>query len=423
MKLGARRLAVWVASAACWSCAGSDPHAGAAGSETGDDPPATTLQELRIGVVPRTGETWLPVFAVDDDAAELRLTATTPLSLALGEAYPSTFTVQLDEIYLGTCGMLAGSFAIETLTAAPGVQMTRRDDASFVVEIADEAIGDARVQGALHFDDPTGCDELLGAASVPFELQVPTRVARPAGVSVGPPAGCADASTLRIESGARFPRGYSELVPYPVDAAGEELYPSNATQMRSVEVVVRAASSTTIGLDVEADGLASLFVSGPPGDVTIAWEDQELLTFEMVATETIDAMELGFALLGFGGGGLALESGGSYGEQGFARTSSSIGVTVEGLLVDGDPVCTLPRPDAFELISHTPEICPAFAELGHGDYPYDGAPVPVSADMLRSGECRLDVLAPGFDGGNGLDAELTVAIDNTESLISIGERR
>ncbi|MBC8070358.1 MAG: hypothetical protein IAG13_18645 [Deltaproteobacteria bacterium] len=301
------------------------------------------------------------------------------------------------------------------MTSVPGIAAAQGEGDSFVVQTTDEAQGELRVQGILHRDDPEACEELQGA-SVAFDLRVPVRVIRPTGASVRLPESCADADALRIQSGARFDPLASEMVAAPLDADGVEFYPSNASQLRAVEVVVRAASTTTLALDVEADGLSSLRASGPPDDVTITWEDDQLLQFEMVDAAAIEAIDLRFALLGYGGGDVELESGGSYGELGWSRVSSSIGVAVERLVVDGATLCTSPRPQDFELVSHTAGTCPAYDAFGHGDYFYGAAVLPLSADMLVSGECRIEVRAAGFDGGDGLASELAVVVDNAESL-------
>ena len=74
----------------------------------------------------------------------------------------------------------------------------------------------------------------------------------------------------------------------------------------------------------------------------------------------------------------------------------------------------------------TPQTCITYAELGHGVGPYGESfgdpPVPVSAEVVASGTCTLQLDAPEYAGGDGFSTALSVEILNAEQLAHLEGR-
>jgi hypothetical protein len=228
---------------------------------------------------------------------------------------------------------------------------------------------------------------------------------------------CAESDRVRMESDAHLD---PELSVQLVDAAGETFAPDNAGYRHPATLTLRTGADASLHLHDPELGLAALVVSGAAGPVQLFAFDALQDTIDHVAPEDIEVGDVHFALLALAGTPTPLHSGEVYGDNGWARTSRSIGVAVSGLFVDGQPVCTLPREGGFTLASSTPQHCVTYEAIGHGNGPYGGGPfdppLPVSADVIASGACTLRLEGPDY----GLAEDLAVEILNAESLIDLG---
>jgi hypothetical protein len=122
-------------------------------------------------------------------------------------------------------------------------------------------------------------------------------------------------------------------------------------------------------------------------------------------------------LLGAAGVPTQLASGQVYPKKGWGRTSATIGVESLGLEVGGEPVCTRPRADGFELTSVTPDTCTAYAALGPDNNVSEDSAIPVSADVIASGKCTLRLVGAEYSGGQGFASELSVELRKVEDLL------
>jgi hypothetical protein len=366
---------------------------------------------LRIEMRPVTAIAWSGVFEADP---ELGVRASEVVTFAWGGDYPRALEISMDEEW-ATCGSLDGTFTldeVESQDEALEVELT--GPASFRLAPTAEGEFDAIVRGTFVANpDVASC----AGASVPIELHVSVPVRRPVGVLIAPPSECSESVAFRVETGGRLaPDLYLQLV----DADGTAFQPRNAVSTHPATLDVVTGEDAELSLHTPDDGFAALVVAGEPGPVSVVAFDEEQQVIEHVAPADIDVVGVRFSLLGFAGNPTPLESGGTYGESGWARTTSSIGISSSGLTVDGERICTMPRADGFVLESSTPQTCTTYAELGHGVGPlgesvFDLA-VPLSAEVMASGTCVLQLDGPDYSGGDGFSAELSVDIMNAESL-------
>jgi hypothetical protein len=385
-------------------------------------PPAFVDGELVIEIETRNETSVMPIIGPTlGDGGDDRIVFESPLTLAFGAAYPGPFQVALGDAF-AKC-QLPIAWEIESLAADPALHATAIDGRTF--EVAPEVEGEFPILlgGRATYDADDGCAPEGADGDAPFEITVPVFVRRPANVRVEPPDACRESERHYLESGARLSTdGWSPLRVTLLDADGEPFYPANASPDRPITLTVRADEDTSLGLHDEAQGLAALVARGNPTAVTVESELGPAFDFELIDAGMIDAMELRFYLMGFGGGGIPdLVSGQTYGPA-FARTSSSIDVRALGLYAGGNRLCTAPSPLSFELSTSTPDSCAVFEGPGHGDA-YGGDQIGVSADVIASGSCELTVEAPAFADGSGLSQELSVTFVGAEGLISPGEGR
>jgi hypothetical protein len=370
--------------------------------------------ELRIDMRPVDAMRWYALFEVEDPQ---RLRSADSFPLAWGDDYPRTLDVTLDEAW-SPCGSLDGTFTLDSVvTQDDGLDVVVTAADAFRLAPALEGDFSAVVRGTFAADSGEEC---VGAGA-DVELTLTVSVRRPVGIAIDPPQTCDESDRFRVESDAHLaPSAYVHLV----DAEGAVFDPRNAAATHPATLTLEADEDTALALHTPDEGFAALVVSGAPGPISVSAFDEEQAILDHVAPAAITVVGAQFQLLGFGGGPTLLSSGQVYGEQGWSRTSASIGVATAGLEVDGEQICTLPRAEGFVLASSTPQTCTAYAELGHGDGPF-GAPnavVPVSGEVIASGICTLRLDGPEYSGGAGFSTELSVEIQNADSLFHIEGR-
>jgi hypothetical protein len=376
---------------------------GSGGGGGGGDEPS----RLRIEMRPLDAGVWTGVF--EADAAQV-LRATQVVDLAWGGAYPRTLEITIEQGY-ATCGSLVGTVTLDEVESqheALAVELT--GPASFRLAPTAEGDFEAIVRGTFVADP--GATSCVGEQA-PIELHVSVPVRRPVGVQIQPPSVCDEVADFRVESEAHLAPGlYVQLV----DDEGTAFSPRNAAATHPATLELVAEADTELSLHTPDDGLAALVVSGATGPVSVLAFEEEQRVIDHVDAAAIDVVGAEFFLLGHGGGGTQLDSGETYGETGWARTSASIAITASGMEVDGDPICTMPRADAFVLESSTRETCIAYDALGHGDGAYGDLVVQRSADVMASGTCVLQLEGPEYSGGAGFSTTLSVEILNAEGL-------
>jgi hypothetical protein len=383
---------------------------------SGDAEPSGSAH-LRIDMRPVDEMKWTGVLEAD---ASNVLRGNEVIAFAWGGDYPRTLDITIEEAW-STCGMLRGTFTLESVVAQDqGLDVVITGTDAFRVAPVGEGDFAAVVRGT--FVAESAIASCVGAeAELELTLTVPVR--RPVGVEIDPPDACDTSDRFRVESDAQLaPGAYVRLV----DTAGTAFHASNAATTHPATLVLEADEGTSLALHTPDDGFTALVVSGAAGPVTVSAFEAEQAILEHVAPAAIDVVGAQFELLGFGGGPTPLVSGQVYGDQGWSRTSASIGVASSGLEVDGEQICTVPRAAGFVLDSSTPEVCTAYAEVGHGTGPFGDAlfdaVVPVSAEVLASGTCRLRLGAAEYSGGEGFSTELSVEIRNADSLIRVEGR-
>lgn len=346
------------------------------------------------------------------------LRAEAGIDLGFGDGYPRTLELRLDEAW-GMCSPLVGDLRLDTIASSdPTLGVELRDTRGFAVSATTEGVYAVTVIGTFTPSQPVGCAEGIGVG-VPLSLEIAAtvRVARPAGAGLHMPRTCQDASVARVESGALLPDyGVDALTIAVLAADGTALHLDNATGHRPITVTVQADEDTGLRLFDAPRGLAALQATGSDDTLVVEALGAEIGRFELVDEGRIDALDVGFELLGMAAGSTLLQSGGTYGDDGWARTSSSLGMYLTAQLVDGDPLCTIPRDDAFVLNSSTPAHCVAMDAPGHG-LSYGPIQLPVSAEVVASGTCALHLSAPGYAAGAGWAVDFAAEIRNAEGLI------
>jgi hypothetical protein len=387
------------------------------GSSGGDDP-EPERSELRIDMRPVHAIGWAGVLEADE--SEL-LRGTDVVTFAWGDDYPSALDVSLDRVW-STCGELEGAITLDSVTSQhEQLDVVITGDTAF--RLAPTVEGDFAVVVRGTFVADSEVESCVGA-DAELELVVSVPVRRPVDVAINRPSACDASDRFLIESDAHLAPGlYVQLV----DAAGAAFSPRNAASTHPATLTLTADADTLLSLHTPDNGLAALVVSGAAGPVSVFAFDALTDVLEHVAPAAIDVVGVQFELLGNAGGPTQLASGQVYGDDGWARTTASIGIASSGLEVDGQQVCTLPRAEGFVLRSSTPQTCVAYAELGHGVGPYGetifDATVPVSAEVIASGTCLLQLDAADYSAGQGFSSALSVEIRNAEQLAHIDEGR
>lgn len=379
------------------------------GSGGGDGDEARS--RLRIEMRPVSAVAFTSVFELDD-AQVLRATDVVPF--AWGGDYPSALEIGIDVAY-STCGPLTGTFVldeVESLDAALDVELG--EAGAFRLAPTTEGDFAAVVRGTFVADPEV---ESCAGAQAPVEIHLSVPVRRPVGVEISAPELCRDGDAFRVETDGRLAAG---LFLQLVDSDGVAFRPRNAAATHPATLELVADDDTALSLHTPDEGLAALVVSGAPGIVSVRAFDEEQHAIEHVAPADIDVVGVAFALQGNAGGPTPLESGQTYGEGGWARTTASIGIVSFGMEVDGAQICTLPSVEGFVLESSTPQNCVAIEAPGHGVGPYGESVfdplLPVSGEVVASGACTLELRGPSYSEGAGFSTVLAVEILSAESL-------
>lgn len=374
--------------------------------------------ELVLPMVPKTTESrWLPPPAdpIVGESGELTYTVVDSLDVAIGDGYPTTLDVMLRSYPISgdaLCGAYAEpEMAIESIEQVAGLDVSAPDVNQLRITHAAEGHHAVLVRGRYLFEVP----DCPGAPSeAAFTLTLDVAVRRPTGVVFHLPESCAAAGVPRMQSSAELALGLElELL----DGDGEAFVPLNADRARPVEIRITADATTE--LDTYDASLSTLVASGPPTTVLVdALGDT--LAFELIEPADIDAMDAVFTLTGSALTELA--PGGTYGQEGWGQHMfASVQPALSALYSSGDPLCSRPLAESFELASGTDDTCSIVGELAHGFKTVGGFLVPQSADIVADGRCDLSLRAPQFAAGAGVSAELSATFLNIEEL-GVGAR-
>lgn len=370
--------------------------------------------ELVLPMVPKTTESrWLPPPADPIVGADGGLTyaIADSLDVAIGDGYPTALDVTL-RAYPITGDALCGAYVepettIDAIEPVAGLDVIAPAADRLRITHSAEGHHTVVVRGHYRFEAPPDCPDAPSEAA--FELALDVAVRRPTGVVFHLPETCAAAGVPRLQSGAALALGLElELI----DGDGEAFVPKNADPARPVELRVTADASTE--LDSYDASLATLVAAGAPTTVLVDALD-DTLAFELVEPADIDAMDVVFTLTGSTLTELA--PGTTYGQDGWAQhTFASVQPAVSALYSAGDPLCSQPLAESFELASATADTCTIVGELAHGFKTVEGFLVPQSADIVADGRCELSLRAEQFAAGAGVSAELSATFVNTAEL-------
>jgi hypothetical protein len=382
------------------------------GRDSTDDEGARA--ELIIPMVPATtASRWLPPpeGPIVGGGGELGYTVQDSLDVAMGDGYPPALDLTLRG-YPISGAALCGQFVEPTMTIdaieqVPGLQVEALDVNQLRITHTAEGRHPVALHGRYRFEAPPDCAGAPSEAAFTLALEVVVR--RPTGVVFHLPAVCAAAGETRLQSGAELAMGLTmELV----DSSGEAFVPLNADGDRPVDLRVTAAATTD--LSTGDASLATLVAAGPPTTVRVEALG-EALAFDLLEPGDVDAMDAVFTLTGSTLTDLA--PGATYGEDGWdAGTYGSIQPALFALYSAGDPLCSRPLAESFELASASADVCPIVADRAHGIKLVGGFLVPQSADILADGRCELSLHAPAFADGAGVSAHVSATFVNTEEL-------
>jgi hypothetical protein len=365
-------------------------EAGASGAGTSGDPVVLVLP-----VIPREENSL--ALMVEETATGFDVFPELSIQLALGESYPATVRFHLEDGFMlledGRFLTDLEGFTFNAVTSgSEGLGATLVDEDHF--ELTAREVGDFPMKLEGNWI-PTTSD---GPSERPFSLTLNVQVRRVASVVWHP---CVN-SPVRVLEGAQLQTPWHELL----GEDGLSFLPANADSSHNVEVTIHAAPDTTLTAE---DGLASLVAEGPEQTISVRALGAEIGSFELVHLDTVDSLGARFF---FGAhwmrGTTELASGDTAYAPRPGDTPGYIGVAPE-LRVAGTAVCSVARPEWFELRSNTPDTCSETSELGCGDAcTVDALPVVVLAES--PGTCELAVDAPESNAGLGTSAGLSVEL-------------
>jgi hypothetical protein len=342
------------------------------------------------------------------------------LMLAVGDPYPPRLRATVGNAYEQTCGLLMGRFEVREVesvsdTAKIAAQAIEGDVS---VEVTGEVVGLVKVRG-VYVPDPAGGDApCLEAWQAPqgvdFVLNLNVTAQQPAGAQWGLPFACAQEPSRYALGGAQA-LGLSLTL---LNSAGAAMRAMNADPQRPMTVTARGPEGAALTLDPASGGVEALRFPQAVGAVTLRPTLGEALTFTLAGVEEIqaaDAVDVHFALAGYGGNTITLEEGGAY--DAFHRSSSRIVTTVSGLRVRGEQVCTALEPSWFVLTSSTPQACtPDVAPLDYPEHPF-GVLTGQAAHVIADGVCAVQLQMPRFNGGEGVAAGVSVTFTRTDTML------
>jgi hypothetical protein len=372
--------------------------------------PMQPVSEGRLtGVVEVSGAAGAPTLALD-----------TSLTFAIGPEYPSTFTASMPTQLYAPCGMLEGTSTWREISgSSDAIQATLDDTARLQLEVRGPGSADIVLAGELVLQEPTGCD-LPIETPLPFELRVASRAVVPSGARVEVPSRCADAIEARVATSVALLGEPFELA--LVDDAGEPVHVDNAAPGAQMEVRVRGEFAPEVVEDPPAT-VAELAFPATAGVVEIAPVGGAPLSVEVIDAGRVTDIEVTFQLAGTAAGPVLLESGASYGAEGWNRTANWIAPMVDATRVGADALCSPPTTAWFVLRSLTPAAChtvpvPASHMGGSGGKRHTliGDGTNTAAQLAIDGTCTLTLEAPGAAGGAGLVRSLSASFANVHML-------
>lgn len=367
-----------------------------------------------IPMVPvTTASRWLPPAEgpIVGGGGELGYTIVDSLDVAIGDGYPTALDLTLRAYPISGAALcdefVEPTMTIDAIDPVPGLQVEALDVDRLRITHTAEGRHPVVLHGRYRFEAPPDCAGAPNEAAFTLTLEVAAR--RPTGVVFHLPEVCAGAGETRLQSGAALASGLTmELV----DDSGEVFVPLNADSVRPLDLRVTAAATTDLSTDDAS--LATLVAAGPPTTVHVDALG-ESLAFELIEPGDIDAMDAVFTMTGATLTDLA--PGATYGEGGWdPGMYGSVQPALFALYSAGDPLCSRPLAESFELSSATADVCPIVADLAHGFKVVDGFHVPHSADIVADGRCDLSLRAPAFGDGAGVSAQVSATFVNTEEL-------
>lgn len=347
---------------------------------------------LVLPVIPREENSL--ALMVEETATGFEALPELSIQLALGEPYPPSVRFHQENgfMLLEDGGFLTDLDGFEFSAVTSGSEAlgaTLVDEDHF--ELTAREVGDfpVKLEGTWV---PTTSD---GPSERSFSLMLTVHVRRVASVVWHP---CVH-SPVRMIEGAPFETPWHELL----GEDGMSFLPANADASHNVEMTIHAAPGTTLTAE---DGLASLVAEGPEQTISVRALGTEIGSFELVHLDTVDGLDARFF---FGAHWMRGTTDLASGDTAYAprpgEAPGYIGVAPR-LSVAGTAVCSVSRPEWFDLRSNTPETCSETSELGCGDAcTAEALPVVVLAES--PGTCELAVGAPG---SNAKSATLSVEL-------------
>ncbi|WP_437678933.1 hypothetical protein [Sorangium sp. So ce131] len=327
-------------------------------------------------------------------------------TLAIGPGYPTSMTFALGSLLEPSCCCepLGGAITIDGISAVEGAAtVMQTGPTTFVASVSEEGTSTFEVSGVIAVPEGRldGCSAYDDTRELPVTLRMTVRAERPRW-RIEAPAECG-ARTV-IQSNRPLP-----ITTVAYDAAGQSFYPTN------VEHAAVTVAGSGVGLRVPEGGAPADVVATGEGNVVITATDGGAShEVSVIPAARIDAMEVVFALPGFGGGGITLEEGETY--DGFGRTGNRVVALVSRLESAGDPLCSAARTEDFEVTSSTPETCAVDGRFCESVEVSGGNLLTRSARVAADGTCSVRVDAPAFAGGAGLAAQTSVTLLGTQSL-------
>ncbi|AUX40402.1 hypothetical protein SOCE26_018030 [Sorangium cellulosum] len=366
-----------------------------------------TGEAATLSIPARTRSTMAGAYIADTTlSTPARAVAASGATLAIGPGYPTSVTFELGSILdpRCCCDPLGGAITIDGISAVEGAAtVMQTGPTTFVASVSEVGTSTFEVSGAIAVPEGglDGCSAYDDTRELPVTLRMTLLAERPRW-RIEAPAECG-ARTV-IQSNRPLP-----ITTVALDAAGQRFYPNN------VEHAAVTVVGSGVGLWTPEGGAPSDIVATGEGNVVITATDGGAShEVSVIPAARIDAMEVVFALPGFGGGGIPLEEGETY--DGFGRTGNRVVALVSRLESAGDPLCSEARTEDFEVTSSTPETCAVDGRLCESVEATGGDLLTRSARVVADGTCSVRVDAPAFAGGAGLGAQTSVTLLGTEAL-------
>ncbi|WP_437967911.1 hypothetical protein WMF04_00820 [Sorangium sp. So ce260] len=345
--------------------------------------------------------------ASTERSTRTRVIAEGEATIALGPDYPGTLTITLDAVVdpRCCCEPLEGTISIDDIGAIQGAATVEQTGpTTFAVSVSEEGTSTFDVSGVLAVPAGglDGCSEYDDTRELPVTLSMTVRAARPRW-QIEAPAECGERTV--IQSSRPLP-----ITTVALDAMGQRFWPQN------VEHAAVTVAGDGVGLRAPEGGAPSDIVATGDGTVVItATDGGASREVSVIPAARIDAMDVVFAIGGYGGGGVVLTDGETYGP--FHRTANRVVAVVTRLASAGDPLCSEARTEDFEVTSSTPESCAVDGRLCDSVEVPQGDLLTRSARVTADGTCAVRVDAPAFAGGAGVGAEIAVTLQGTDTML------